>query len=290
VSDRAIERARDVRPSRLSAATRRRLVHGGLIALALLYVGILVLAPLVGIAVAAISPGWAVWKETLTSSDAAHAYELTLIITVLSIAVTAVFGVVVALVLTRDRFPGRALLSAVADLPIAISPVIVGLMAVLLFGRGGWFEPWFSARGIQMLFAVPSMALVTLLICIPFVIREVAPILEELGTEEEQAAKTLGASSVQTFFRVTLPNIRWGLAYGIALSTARAIGEVGAVIVVSGLIAGQTETATLFIFRLFDQNHDDQGYIVALTLALVSIVLLGLIEFFKHREERELAA
>jgi len=127
------------------------------------------------------------------------------------------------------------------------------------------------------------------MICIPFVIREVTPILEELGTEEEQAAKTLGASSLQTFFRVTLPNIRWGLAYGVALSTARAIGEVGAVIVVSGLIAGQTETATLYIFRLFDQGHDDQGYIVALTLAFASILLLAAIEFFKHREEKELS-
>jgi sulfate transport system permease protein len=280
---------RDVREAKLSSVTRRRLVHGGLIAIALLYVGILVLAPLAGIAWAAVRPGWAVWRETLTSSDALHAYKLTLIITIVSIVVTAILGVAVALVLARDRFPGRGIVSAVADLPIAISPVIVGLMAVLLFGRGGWFEPWFTAHGIQMLFAVPSMALVTLMICIPFVIREVAPILEELGTEEEQAAKTLGASSFQTFFRVTLPNIRWGLAYGIALSTARAIGEVGAVIVVSGLIAGQTETATLYIFRLFDQNHDDQGYVVALTLAFASIVLLAAIEFFKHREEKELA-
>jgi sulfate/thiosulfate transport system permease protein len=280
---------RDVREAKFSSLTRRRLVHGGLIAVALLYVGILVLAPLAGIAWAAIRPGWAVWRETLTSSDALHAYNLTLIITIVSIVVTATLGVAVALVLARDRFPGRGLVSAVADLPIAISPVIVGLMAVLLFGRGGWFEPWFTAHGIQMLFAVPSMAMVTLMICIPFVIREVAPILEELGTEEEQAAKTLGASSFQTFFRVTLPNIRWGLAYGIALSTARAIGEVGAVIVVSGLIAGQTETATLYIFRLFDQNHDDQGYVVALTLAFASIVLLAAIEFFKHREEKELS-
>jgi sulfate transport system permease protein len=271
-------------------STRRKLVHGGLIAVALLYVGVLVVAPLVGIAWAAIRPGWSVWKATLSSSDALHAYQLTLVITVVSVVVTAVLGVVVALVLARDRFPGRGVVSAVADLPIAISPVIVGLMAVLLFGRGGWFEPWFSAHGIRMLYAVPSMALVTLMICIPFVIREVAPILEELGTEEEQAAKTLGASSLQTFFRVTLPNIRWGLLYGIALSTARAIGEVGAVIIVSGLIAGQTETATLYIFRLFDQNHDDQGYIVALTLALASIVILAAIELFKYREEKELGA
>jgi len=280
---------RELRPARLSSATRRRLVHAGLIAIAVLYVGVLVVAPLVGIAWAAIKPGWHAWTATLSSADAKHAYLLTGIITVVSVVVTAVLGVVVALVLSRDRFPGRGIVSAVANLPIAISPVIVGLSAVLLFGRGGWFEPWFTARGIRIIFAVPSMALVTLMICIPFVIREVTPILEELGTEEEQAAKTLGASSLQTFFRVTLPNIRWGLAYGVALSTARAIGEVGAVIVVSGLIAGQTETATLYIFRLFDQGHDDQGYIVALTLAFASILLLAAIEFFKHREEKELS-
>jgi sulfate transport system permease protein len=281
--------AREVRPYRLSAATRRRLVHGGLTAAAVGYVGVLVLAPLIGIAWAAIEPGWETWRETLTSSDALHAYYLTAVITVVAVAVTAVFGVVVALVLSRDRFPGRALLSAAADLPIAISPVIVGLMAVLLFGRGGWFEPWFTARGIQILYAVPSMALVTLMICIPFVIREVAPVLEELGTEEEAAARTLGASSLQTFFRVTLPNIRWALAYGVALSTARAIGEVGAVIVVSGTIIGQTETATLYIFRQFDQGNDAEGYIVALTLAIVSIAILAAIELFKHREEKELS-
>jgi sulfate/thiosulfate transport system permease protein len=279
----------DIREARLSGAVRRRLVHGGLISLALLYVGILVLAPLLGIAVAAIRPGWHTWVQTLSSPDARHAYYLTGIITLVSVGVTGTLGVLVALVLARDHFPGRGTVSAVADLPIAISPVIVGLSAVLLFGRGGWFEPWFSAHGIQMLYATPSMALVTLMICIPFVIREVAPILDELGTDEEQAAKTLGASSLQTFFRITLPNIRWGLAYGVALSTARAIGEVGAVIIVSGLIAGRTETATLYIFRLFDQNHDDQGYIVALTLALISIVILAAIEFFKHREEEELS-
>jgi sulfate transport system permease protein len=177
--------------------------------------------------------------------------------------------------------------SALVNLPLAVSPVVVGLAAVLLFGRGGWFESWFTARGIQILFALPSMVLVTIFISIPFVIREVAPLLEELGTEEEQAARTLGASSLQTFFRVTLPNIRWGLLYGIALSTARAIGEVGAVLVVSGTIAGQTETATLYVLRAIDEGHDASGYIVALTLALVSIVLLGVIELFKHREHKK---
>jgi sulfate transport system permease protein len=169
-----------------------------------------------------------------------------------------------------------------------VSPVVVGVMAVLLFGRGGWFEPWFAARGIQILFALPSMVLVTIFICIPFVIREVVPVLQELGVSEEEAASTLGASSWQTFFRVTLKNIRWGLLYGIALTTARAIGEIGAVLIVSGSITGKTETATLYILRAFDQNQDASGYVVALTLALVSIALLVGIEAFKRREERKL--
>ncbi len=271
---------------RLSAMARRRLVHGGFVAIAVLYVGILVIAPLVGIAWAVIQAGWSTISATLKQPDVLHAFYLTGVITLITVVVTSVFGVIVALVITRDRFPGRALMSAFVDLPLAVSPVIVGLMAVLLFGRGGWFEPWFSSHGIQILFAVPSMVIVTIFICIPFVIREVVPVLQELGVTEEEAARTLGASSLQTFFRVTLKNIRWGLLYGIALSTARSIGEIGAVLVVSGAITGQTETATLYVLRAFDQFQDAQGYVVALTLALASIVLLVLIETFKRRQEK----
>jgi sulfate transport system permease protein len=274
------------RTPRLAGSARRRLVHGGFTAIALVYVGALVIAPLVGIAFAAFKGGWSVIVDTLRQPDVLHAYYLTGVITLITVIVTTVFGVIVALVITRDRFPGRALMSALVDLPIAVSPVIVGLMAVLLFGIGGWFEPWFSAHGIRILFAVPSMVLVTIFICIPFVIREVVPVLHELGVSEEEAARTLGASSLQTFFRVTLKNIRWALAYGIALSTARAIGEIGAVLIVSGSITGQTETATLYILRAFDQFQDTQGYIVAITLALASIVLLVAIEAFKRRQEK----
>ena len=278
----------ELRTPRLSGSTRRLLVHGGFTAIAILYVGVLVVAPLIGVAWAALRSGLSTWTATLSQPDVVHAYVLTGIITAITIVVSTVFGVVVALVVARDRFPGRSLVSAFVDLPLAVSPVIVGVMAVLLFGRGGWFEPWFAARGIQILFALPSMVLVTIFICIPFVIREVVPVLEELGVSEEEAASTLGASSWQTFFRVTLKNIRWGLLYGIALTTARAIGEIGAILIVSGSITGQTETATLYILRAFDQNQDASGYVVALTLALVSIVLLVGIEVFKRREEKEL--
>ena len=273
------------RTPRLSANARRKLTHGGFIAIASLYVGILVIAPLIGIAWAALKAGLSTILETLRQPDVLHAFYLTTIITVITVVVTSVFGVVVALVIARDRFPGRALMSAFVDLPLAVSPVIVGLMAVVLFGIGGWFEPWFTARGIQILFALPSMVLVTIFICIPFVIREVVPVLKEVGVTEEEAARTLGASSLQTFLRVTLKNIRWGLLYGIALTTARSIGEIGAVLIVSGSITGQTETSTLYILRAFDQNQDQQGYIVAITLALVSIGLLIAIETFKNRQE-----
>ncbi len=281
--------AADPRTPVLSSPLRRKLVHGGLIAVAVLYVGALVLAPLIGIAWAAINAGWDAWKATLTDPDAIHAYYLTAGITVVTVVVTGIFGVIVAMVLARDHFWGKSIVSAVVNLPFAVSPIIVGLMAVLLFGRGGWFEPWFSAHGLQVLFAVPSMVIVTIFICIPFVIREVAPVLQELGTAEEEASKTLGGSAWTTFRRITLPNIRWGLLYGIALSAARSIGEVGAVLVVSGSITGKTETAPLFILREFDQSHDSAAYIVALTLAIASIALLSGIEIMKARYERKRA-
>ncbi|MDP9340619.1 MAG: sulfate ABC transporter permease subunit [Actinomycetota bacterium] len=268
-------------------ARRGRRVRALMLAAALLYVTALLLAPLGGIVYSALKSGLGTIAHTFTQADVLHALYLTFLIMVITVVVTAVFGVIVALVLARDRFPGRRLLSGVVDLPLAISPVIVGLAAVLLFGRGGWFEPFFTAHGIQVIFALPAMALVTVFISIPFVIREVIPVLEELGTEEEQAAWTLGASRWQAFRRVTLPNIRWGLLYGIALSAARAIGEVGAVIIVSGALQGKTETATLYILRAFDQRQDAQGYIVALTLALFSIVLLLAIELVKRRQIRE---
>ena len=264
-------------------ARRGRVVRGVMLAVSLLYVGVLLLAPLAGIVWYAIRTGIGTISSTFQLSDVQHAFTLTFEIMLVTVVVTTFFGVVVALVLARDEFPGKSFVSALVNLPLAISPVVVGLMAVLLFGRGGWFEPFFAARGIRIMFALPSMIIVTIFISIPFVIREVVPVLEELGMEEEQAAWTLGASRLQTFFRVTLRNIRWGLLYGIALSAARAIGEVGAVLIVSGLLQGQTETATLYILRAFDQYQDQQGYIVALTLAAFSIVLLIGIETFKRR-------
>ena len=268
-------------------ASRTRMIRFGIITLALIYVGGLLIAPLVGIVWTALGSGLDIVEETFGRADVRHAFWLTAIITTITVSTVTVLGVLTSWVLVRDDFHGRRFLNALVELPLAVSPVTVGLMVVLLFGNGGWFQGFFVERGIQIVFALPSMILVTIFICIPFVIREVGPVLEELGTNEEEAARTLGASQLQTFFRVTLPNIRWGLLYGMALSTARALGEIGAVLIVSGSIQGQTETATLYVFRALEERQEASGYVVALSLAAISILLLAGIETFKHKRSKE---
>jgi sulfate transport system permease protein len=236
--------------------------------------------------ITALDPGFSIVTDTFSRPEVLHAFWLTFVITVITVAITTFFGLCVAWVLVRQRFRGRALMNALVDLPFALSPVTVGLACVLLFGTGGWFADFFAARGIQVIFALPSMILVTIFICIPFTIRELVPVLEEIGLEEEDAARTLGASIWQTFRRVTFPNIRWALGYGIALTVARAIGEIGAVLIVSGLIQGSTETATIYIFNALEERQDAQAYVVALALAAISVVLLVVIEGFRRRTER----
>jgi sulfate/thiosulfate transport system permease protein len=272
-----------------TTATRRNIVRGALLLLAFLYIGVLLIAPVIGIITRAVADGGDVVIDTFRQTGVRHAAWLTFVIAAVTVGVTTVFGVMVAWVLNRHKFFGRGLINALVDLPLAVSPVTVGLMAVLLFGRGGWFEPFFAARGIQILFALPSMILVTMFICVPFVIREVGPILAEVGTAEEEASRTLGASGVQTFFRATLPNIRWGLLYGAALATARSLGEIGAVLIVSGTLAGQTETLPLYIFGALEERQEAAGNAVALSLALASVLLLAGIEIAKRRHEKEKA-
>jgi sulfate transport system permease protein len=270
--------------TQLSKARRGRRL---LIALALVWVALLLLLPLAAIFWTVVRAGLSSVTHTLTQPDVLHAFELTAIVTVITVLLTGVFGVIVAWVLVRQRFHGRSLLNAIVDIPFALSPVTVGLAAVVLFGPGGWFQPFFAARGIQVIYALPAMIMVTIFICIPFTIREVVPVLEEIGLDEEDASRTLGASVWHTFFKVTLPNIRWALAYGIALTTARAIGEIGAVLIVSGLIQGKTETATLFIYRAYEERQTAEAYVVALVLAAVSVALLIVIEVLRHRQDRE---
>jgi sulfate transport system permease protein len=270
-------------PAKRTDLRRRRWIRIGLTTIAVAYVTALLFLPLAGIVAAVVKAGWSNILDTMKSPVVQRAFVLTVIIAVITVAVTTFFGVLVAWVLVRQHFRGKGFLNALVDLPFALSPVTVGLAALVMFGRGGWFTSFFDARGIQIVFAIPAMVLVTIFISIPFTIREVQPVLQELGKDEEDASRTLGASIGQTFRKVTLPNIRWALLYGMALSAARAIGEIGAVLLVSGNLQGKTWTATLYIFNAFEQRHESQAYVVALMLAAVSIVLLVGIEAAKHR-------
>jgi sulfate/thiosulfate transport system permease protein len=217
-----------------------------------------------------------VW-DSITTPAAISAFWLTIEVALIAVPLNAIFGVFAAIALVRGRFPGKRLFDALLDLPFAVSPVVVGLALLLVWGESGWF----GDLGVQVIFSVPGIVLATIFVSLPFVAREVAPVLREIGDEQEQAAATLGASGWQTFRRITLPAIRWGLAYGIVLSTARAIGEFGAVSVVSGKIAGETETMTLLVEKRF-QNFDLAGAYAASTLlallALATLLTLTLLD------------
>jgi sulfate/thiosulfate transport system permease protein len=253
--------------------------------LALGYLGVILVAPVVVVVWKTFEPGLgAVWAS-VTTPAAIHAFWLTIEVTLIAVPLNAAFGVIAALVLVRSRVRGRRILEALIDLPFAISPVVVGLSLLLLYGREGWFGHDLADAGIQIIFSVPGIVLATIFVTLPFVVREVAPVLREVGDEQEQAAATLGASRVQTFWRITLPSIRWGLAYGIVLSTARALGEYGAVSVVSGKISGETETMTLLVEKRF-QNFDLAGaYAASTLLALLALVTLGLMTVLSRRKD-----
>jgi sulfate transport system permease protein len=248
----------------------------------LLYFAALTLLPVGALVREALAGGGGPFLALARSPEARHAFLLTLAATAACVLLHSVFGVVLALLLARSEFRGKALLDAVLDLPFAVSPVIAGFMFLLLFGPQGWLGRWLQAAGIQVVFAWPGILLATLFVSLPFVAREVVPLLEELGTEQEEAAETLGAGPWATFCRVTLPSIRWGLAYGVSLTAARALGEFGAVLVVSGAIIGKTQTATLFIHQEFTDFHFQGAYAAALVLAVASISLLLLMEAFKR--------
>jgi len=251
--------------------------------LVLIYTGVLLLAPILAITWGALSSGLGVAYRELSSPDAVHALQLTLILGVSASLFNAILGLCTAWVLVRDKFWGQSFLNGVVDLPFAISPVIAGLMLILLFGRGGWLQALPEALGMPVVFALPGMFLATAFVSLPFVIREVMPVLRHLGTEGEEAAYTLGASPWQAFWHVTLPAIKWGMLYGVSLTFARALGEFGAVLVVSGGVSGMTETATLFIFRSMDDRNYAAAYAMALVLALISFGLLMLIELSKSK-------
>ena len=228
-----------------------------------------------------LSPAW----DALTTPETIHALQLTLTITVIAVPLNTVFGIVCALAIVRRSFPGKGLLNAFIDLPLALSPVVVGLSLFLLYGQEGWFGGWFAERGIEILFALPAMTIATVFVSIPFVAREVVPTLREIGDEQEQAARTLGASGWQTFWRITLPSIRWAVIYGVILTTARCLGEYGAVAVVSGRIQGKTETATLRVQERYDSFDLAGAYAISIVLALMAILVLVAMTVIRPREE-----
>jgi sulfate transport system permease protein len=226
----------------------------------------------------------AVW-DSVTTPAAIHAFWLTIEVTAIAVPLNTAFGIVTALVLARGSFRGKWLLDALIDLPFAVSPVVIGLSLILVYGTTGWFGQDLASAGIQVIFSVPGIVLATLFVSLPFVVREVEPVLREVGDDQEQAAATLGSSAWQTFWRITLPSIRWGVAYGVVLSVARCIGEFGAVSVVSGKISGQTETLTLLVEKRFG-NFDVAGaYAASALLALIAFSTLLLMTVVKPRRE-----
>lgn len=253
--------------------------------LALAYLAGILLAPVAVVTYQTFEPGLGAVYDSVTTPAAIHAFWLTVSVAAVAVPLNAVVGVLTAIALVRGRLPGRRLVEALIDLPFAISPVLVGLALVLLYGREGWFGDELADAGVQVLFSFPGILLATIFVTLPFVVREVAPVLREVGEDQEQAAAILGASRWQTFRLITLPAIRWGLVYGIVLSTARAIGEFGAVSVVSGKVSGETETLTLLVEKRF-QNFDLAGaYAASTLLAFIALATLGAMVLTNRRRE-----
>jgi sulfate transport system permease protein len=246
----------------------------GLRTLAFGYLGLLLLAPVGMIFYKTFEHGLGPPIEAMTSPEALHAIQLTLLMVAVAVPLNTVFGVGCAILLVRHRWWGNRIIDTILNLPFAISPIVIGLSLFLLYGSDGWFGPSLEEAGIQILFSWPAMVLASIFVSLPFVVRETVPVLQEIGTEQEQAASTLGANGWQTFWRVTLPAIRWGVAYGVVLTTARVLGEFGAVTIVSGSISGETETLPLFVAKAFEQFQEEAAYAGAIVLALLALTTL----------------
>jgi sulfate/thiosulfate transport system permease protein len=256
----------------------------GLRFLGLGYLMLLLLAPLVMIFYKTFEHGIAPPLDAITSPDGLHALKLTLLMVAIAVPLNTVFGIGCALLLVRHRGRGSALIDSVINLPFAISPVVIGLSLFLLYGTSGWLGPTLSEAGIKVLFSVPGMVLASVFVSLPFVVRETVPVLQEIGTDQELAASTLGASAWQTFWRITLPAIRWGVAYGVVLTTARVLGEFGAVTIVSGSISGQTQTLPLFVEKEFTNFNLPGAYGASVLLALLALTTLLAMNLLKRKE------
>jgi sulfate transport system permease protein len=265
----------------------------GLRSVALLYLAALLIVPVVMIFYRTFEHGLSQPIDSVTSPDGLHAFWLTILCVGIAVPLNTIFGVMTALVLVRQEFRGKALLNAAIDIPFAISPVVIGLALFLVYApRNSWFGGWLMDNGIQVIFSTPGMVLATIFVSLPFVVREVMPVLQEIGTDQEEAAKTLGASPWQTFWRVTLPAIRWGVTYGVVLATARALGEFGAVSVVAGNISGSggTQTLPLYVRRQFDSFDLAGAYAAAIVLALLAIAVLFSMNFLQKRSAEDAGA
>ncbi len=250
---------------------------------ALSYLGLLLLMPVGLVFYRAFEHGVGPAWDAVTTPAAKHAFWLTILIALIAVPANTIFGVALSIALVRHRFPGRGLVNAIVDLPLALSPVVVGLALYELYGREGWFAG-LAEHGIKVLFALPGMVLATIFVSLPFVVREVVPVLREIGTEQEQAASTLGASPFQVFQRITLPAIRWGVAYGVVLTTARTIGEFGAVSVVSGRVEGETQTMTLLVQAQYESFDVAGAYAASVVLAGIALAVVLAMSFFKPKE------
>jgi sulfate/thiosulfate transport system permease protein len=252
---------------------------------ALGYLAAVLVGPIGLVFYRAFEHGFDTFWAAVTTPEALHALWLTVLIAAIAVPLNTAFGILCALVIVRHRFRGVGVLNALVDLPLALSPIVVGLSLLLLYGRDGWFGETLTAHGIQVIFSLPGMILATIFVSLPFVVREVVPVLREIGTDQEQAAATLGAGSFQTFRRITFPAIRWAVGYGVVLTTARALGEYGAVTVVSGRIVGETQTMTIHVEERF-QSFDLVGaYAASVVLAMLAIGVLLLMTLFKPKEE-----
>jgi sulfate transport system permease protein len=260
--------------ARADTRTEPWLVRVVLIASAVTFLTVFVVLPLVVVFAQAFSKGIGAYFSALTDPEALSAIRLTLAVAAISVSLNLVFGVIAAWAIAKFEFPGKTFLISLIDLPFSVSPVISGLVFVLLFGAQGYFGPWMQAHNIQVLFAVPGIALATTFVTFPFVARALIPLMHEQGTQEEEAAISLGASGLQTFFRVTLPNIKWGVLYGVLLCNARAMGEFGAVSVVSGHIRGETNTMPLLVEILYNEYQFVSSFAIASLLAMLALITL----------------
>lgn len=279
---------RSDRPGRPKLSRENPWVRRILVGAVLLYAGVLIVAPLAALVIGAFEDGVKAIVEALGRPDVIHAFWMTVSIGLVVVVVHTVLGTLAAWLLVRYRFPGRELLNALVDMPFAISPVVVGYMLLLLFGRNGFLAPVLQALDIQVAFALPGMVLATLFVTLPFMIRELIPLLENFDYHQEQAAATLGATGWQTFWMVILPALRWGFIYGISLTFARALGEFGAVLVIGGGVQGRTETATLYIYRALEGREYIGAYSAALLLGLFSPALVLGTDLLRKREKKRL--